>query len=228
MRGTQKAEIASGLCYVLGRLRLYHNSLLPEGFPTFSSVISVGSGVILLNIVFQSQGLLKILRRNCDQPIDVKIALQYFRFEAPCDMHCFLPPEERVTLRLAPRRKKKVSWQGDTIDNEHLNKKSSKSEYGKRLSQLMFMSSYSLRQQSSTVLDYSGLSPKELRAEHLHPPLLDLACWLRPVKIKNIHEIRLSHHKPFLMIIFIEKFIQQPGVNSADSLRILARTTLQL
>ncbi|GAQ88349.1 protein phosphatase 1 regulatory subunit 11 [Klebsormidium nitens] len=34
--------------------------------------------------------------------------------------------EERVTLRLAPRRKKKVSWKGDTIDNEHLNKKSSK------------------------------------------------------------------------------------------------------
>jgi hypothetical protein len=33
-----------------------------------------------------------------------------------------------VTLRLAPRKKKKVSWQGDTVDNENLNKKSSKSK----------------------------------------------------------------------------------------------------
>lgn len=33
---------------------------------------------------------------------------------------------EVLTLRLAPRRKKKVSWQAGTVDNEFMNKKSSK------------------------------------------------------------------------------------------------------
>ncbi|CAL5224449.1 g7138 [Coccomyxa viridis] len=34
---------------------------------------------------------------------------------------------EIITLRLAPRRKKKaVKWAGDVVDNEHLNKRSSK------------------------------------------------------------------------------------------------------
>ena len=31
-----------------------------------------------------------------------------------------------VTLRLAPRMKKKVSWREDTVDNEHMQKKKSK------------------------------------------------------------------------------------------------------
>eukprot|EP00850_Spirogloea_muscicola_P004047 SM000017S02787 [mRNA] locus=s17:263592:264148:- [translate_table: standard] len=34
--------------------------------------------------------------------------------------------EERVVLRLRPRRKKRVTWQPDTIDNEGLGRKSSK------------------------------------------------------------------------------------------------------
>eukprot|EP00897_Mesotaenium_endlicherianum_P004809 jgi/Mesen1/4356/ME000022S03649 len=34
--------------------------------------------------------------------------------------------EERVVLRLGPRRKKKVTWQEDTVDNENMGKKSSK------------------------------------------------------------------------------------------------------
>lgn len=33
---------------------------------------------------------------------------------------------ERITLRLRPRRKKGVKWTEETIDNEHLGKKSSK------------------------------------------------------------------------------------------------------
>eukprot|EP00250_Pteridium_aquilinum_P013135 c21153_g1_i1 orf=417-821(-) len=37
------------------------------------------------------------------------------------------PPAGQVlTLRLAPRRKKKVTWDAGTVDNEFLNKKSSK------------------------------------------------------------------------------------------------------
>jgi hypothetical protein len=37
------------------------------------------------------------------------------------------PASPVVTLRLAPRRKKKgVKWNEDVIDNEHLDKKSSK------------------------------------------------------------------------------------------------------
>lgn len=33
---------------------------------------------------------------------------------------------QTVTLRLAPRTKKKVSWREDTVDNEHMQKKKSK------------------------------------------------------------------------------------------------------
>lgn len=33
---------------------------------------------------------------------------------------------QTVTLRLAPRMKKKVSWREDTVDNEHMQKKKSK------------------------------------------------------------------------------------------------------
>lgn len=38
------------------------------------------------------------------------------------------PPQVQtvVTLRLAPRMKKKVSWREDTVDNEHMQKKKSK------------------------------------------------------------------------------------------------------
>lgn len=37
------------------------------------------------------------------------------------------PPAEVLTLRLMPRRKKKaVRWSNDVVDNEHMNKKSSK------------------------------------------------------------------------------------------------------
>lgn len=38
------------------------------------------------------------------------------------------PPQAQtvVTLRLAPRMKKKVSWREDTVDNEHMQKKKSK------------------------------------------------------------------------------------------------------
>jgi len=37
------------------------------------------------------------------------------------------PPQvQTVTLRLAPRMKKKVSWREDTVDNEHMQKKKSK------------------------------------------------------------------------------------------------------
>lgn len=31
---------------------------------------------------------------------------------------------QTVTLRLVPRKKKKVSWREDTVDNEHMMKKS--------------------------------------------------------------------------------------------------------
>eukprot|EP00249_Psilotum_nudum_P008256 c21146_g1_i2 orf=382-741(+) len=36
------------------------------------------------------------------------------------------PRQDVVTLRLAPRRRKKVTWQAGTIDNEFMQKKSSK------------------------------------------------------------------------------------------------------
>lgn len=36
------------------------------------------------------------------------------------------PQVQTVILRLAPRKKKKVSWRSDTVDNEHMQKKKSK------------------------------------------------------------------------------------------------------
>lgn len=36
------------------------------------------------------------------------------------------PVVQTVTLRLVPRKKKKVSWREDTVDNEHMMKKKSK------------------------------------------------------------------------------------------------------